>query len=166
LDIPSVEQLGDALQAYNGSYVVVSHDRDFLREVSNKVWYLDGGKIRVFDGGYSEFEELYGAEFWATKSKNIQNSEVISENPKVTGSENNSEKNKKVKDSENKSSSKKDAIERTINQIEERISVLENDLIENANNADFTHLNRINAQLLEAQNELKVAYEEWERFLD
>jgi ATP-binding cassette subfamily F protein 3 len=166
LDIPSVEQLGDALQAYNGSYVVVSHDRDFLREVSNKVWYLDGGKIRVFDGGYSEFEELFGAEFWATKSKNVQNSEGVSEKGKVTDSSDKSEKNKKIKESANQTSSKKESIERTIFELEEHISEAEKALIENANNPDFEVLNQLNARLKEVIKQRDEAYAEWERFLD
>lgn len=166
LDIPSVEQLGDALQAYNGSYVVVSHDRDFLREVSNKVWYLDGGKIRVFDGGYSEFEELFGAEFWATKSKNVQNSEGVSEKGKVTDSVDKSEKNKKINESANQTSSKKESIERTIFELEEHISEAEKALIENANNPDFEVLNQLNARLREVIKQRDDAYAEWERFLD
>jgi ATP-binding cassette subfamily F protein 3 len=166
LDIPSVEQLGDALQAYNGSYVVVSHDRDFLREVSNKVWYLDGGKVRVFDGGYAEFEELYGAEFWATKSKNVQNSEVNSENGKMTNAENNLEKGKKIKDDASQVLSKKNAVERIIFDLEAAIRGVENALIEQANNSDYDALNQLNSKLQGLIQERDRAYQEWERLLD
>ena len=166
LDLDALVWLEDWLKRYEGTLLVISHDRDFLREVSNKVWYLDGGKIRVFDGGYSEFEELFGAEFWATKSKNVQNSEGDSEKGKVTDSADKSEKNKKIKESTNQSSSKKESIERTIFELEERISEAEKGLIENANNPDFEVLNQLNAGLKEFIKQRDEAYAEWERFLD
>ena len=57
LDIQSREVLMEALKDFEGTLVVVSHDRHFLREVSNRTIMVDGGKIRVFEGGYTEFLE-------------------------------------------------------------------------------------------------------------
>lgn len=55
LDIQSREVLMDALQDFEGTLVVVSHDRHFLREVTNRTIMVDGGRIRAFEGGYTEF---------------------------------------------------------------------------------------------------------------
>ncbi|MCB1513074.1 MAG: ABC-F family ATP-binding cassette domain-containing protein, partial [Hyphomicrobiaceae bacterium] len=57
LDIQSREVLMDALKDFEGTLVVVSHDRHFLREVTNRTIMVDGGKIKVFEGGYTEFLE-------------------------------------------------------------------------------------------------------------
>lgn len=55
LDIQSREVLMDALQDFEGTLVVVSHDRHFLREVTNRTIMVEGGEISVFEGGYAEF---------------------------------------------------------------------------------------------------------------
>jgi len=57
LDIASREILMDALKEFEGTIVIVSHDRHFLREVTNRTLMVDGGKIRDFQGGYKEFLE-------------------------------------------------------------------------------------------------------------
>lgn len=55
LDIRSREILTDALKAYQGTIVLVSHDRHFLKEVTNRTVLVDNGKTEWFDGGYAEF---------------------------------------------------------------------------------------------------------------
>lgn len=57
LDMLSVEVLIDALNDYEGTYVVVSHDRFFLSEVATKIWYLDNGRLMEYPGSYEEFDE-------------------------------------------------------------------------------------------------------------
>lgn len=57
LDVESIEQLEDAIERFSGSVVLVSHDRELLRKLVTRVWELRDGKIRVFDGEFSEFEE-------------------------------------------------------------------------------------------------------------
>ncbi len=60
LDIQSRGVLVDALNRYNGTFVVVSHDRLFLDRVSNKVWYAEKGKVVTYPGNYSEFRYHQG----------------------------------------------------------------------------------------------------------
>ncbi len=55
LDINSVESLVDALNAYEGTYVVVSHDRFFIQKTATVIWEIEDKKIRVFDGNYAEW---------------------------------------------------------------------------------------------------------------
>jgi ATP-binding cassette subfamily F protein 3 len=55
LDIPSREILTDALQAYAGTICLITHDRTLIREVSNKIIEINGGKIRVFPGSYDDY---------------------------------------------------------------------------------------------------------------
>lgn len=56
LDLESVEWLEQYLKAYRGTVICVSHDRTFLRNISDKVLWLDRGKIRVCPKGYGYFE--------------------------------------------------------------------------------------------------------------
>ncbi|HLE70239.1 MAG TPA: ABC-F family ATP-binding cassette domain-containing protein [Vicinamibacteria bacterium] len=55
LDLDSKAILLEALQAYKGTLVFVSHDRYFLDELSTKVAEIGGGEIRLHWGGYSDF---------------------------------------------------------------------------------------------------------------
>lgn len=57
LDIKSREVLLDALKRYEGTILLVSHDRFFLREITNRVFEVDHGKISVYEGNYSYYLE-------------------------------------------------------------------------------------------------------------
>ena len=56
LDMMSVNILIQALQQYEGSFVVVSHDRFFVSEIANKIWYIEDEEIKVYPGTYDEYE--------------------------------------------------------------------------------------------------------------
>ena len=55
LDIRSKEVLIEALQQYEGTFLLVSHDRHFLDEVAEKVWRVGDGGVRTFFGNYSDY---------------------------------------------------------------------------------------------------------------
>jgi ATP-binding cassette subfamily F protein 3 len=55
LDIPSAEVLEAALEEFNGTVLVISHDRYFLDRIVDRVAALEDGKIVAFDGGYSDY---------------------------------------------------------------------------------------------------------------
>ncbi len=56
LDMETLEVLEDKLTNYNGTLIVVSHDREFLDNVvTSTVVFEDGGKIREYVGGYSDW---------------------------------------------------------------------------------------------------------------
>lgn len=57
LDIHSVDLLVEALNKYEGSLILVSHDRYFISRLANKIWEIDDLKIREFKGTYAEWEE-------------------------------------------------------------------------------------------------------------
>ncbi len=57
LDVENIEVLEDALGEYEGTVLIVSHDRAFLREVATRVWWFDGTKLKDFDGSFVEWEE-------------------------------------------------------------------------------------------------------------
>ncbi len=57
LDMPAVEWLERTLKGWAGALIVVSHDRYFLNAVVNRVWDLEGGRLRAYKGNYSSFLE-------------------------------------------------------------------------------------------------------------
>jgi len=56
LDIQSIQILCDALNKYEGTFIVVSHDRFFLRQIANKIWYIENQQLKEYLGSYPEFE--------------------------------------------------------------------------------------------------------------
>ncbi|WP_118972676.1 ABC-F family ATP-binding cassette domain-containing protein [Taibaiella koreensis] len=55
LDIQSVELLIEALNKYEGTYVLISHDRYFVSRTANKYWEIEDGKVNAFAGTYEEW---------------------------------------------------------------------------------------------------------------
>lgn len=70
LDIQSVNVLVDVLNQYEGSYVVVSHDRYFLTRIANKIWYIENRELKEYPGTYDEFETWQKEQ----QKKNLQTS--------------------------------------------------------------------------------------------
>ena len=63
LDMASVNILIQALDQFEGTLIVVSHDRYFLDNVANKIWFIENQKIKVYPGTYAEYDE------WMSKRK-------------------------------------------------------------------------------------------------
>ena len=57
LDMHSSDLLVEALNRYEGSYILVSHDRFFISKTANKIWEIVDHKIKEFKGGYNEYAE-------------------------------------------------------------------------------------------------------------
>lgn len=57
LDLHVIQWLENYLQSYQGSLIVISHDRKFLEKVSNKVFWLRANKLKVNQQGYKDFDE-------------------------------------------------------------------------------------------------------------
>lgn len=57
LDLPTIEWLEATLSNWKGAYVLVSHDRRFLSNLTRAVLWLDRGIVRRLDKGYDAFEE-------------------------------------------------------------------------------------------------------------
>ena len=58
LDLESVVWLESFLKKYDGSILLISHDRSFINGLANKIAHLDCGKLTVYTGNYDAFEKL------------------------------------------------------------------------------------------------------------
>jgi ATP-binding cassette subfamily F protein 3 len=97
LDIHSVDLLVEALNKYEGSLILVSHDRYFISRIANKIWEIDEHKIREFKGTYAEWEDWKERkEKTAVTSAQAEikavKKEIKSEKPAVQPSINNDQK--------------------------------------------------------------------------
>jgi ATPase subunit of ABC transporter with duplicated ATPase domains len=62
LDIGTKEMLIEALSGYEGTMLFVSHDRHFLKALSNRVLEVSPDGVRKYGGGYSEYVSETGQE--------------------------------------------------------------------------------------------------------
>ncbi len=81
LDIHSCELLAEALNKYEGSYILVSHDRYFISKTANKIWEIEDGRIKEFKGTYDEWVEWNKR--MSAQAKPVQNKPKIENQPPV-----------------------------------------------------------------------------------
>jgi ATP-binding cassette subfamily F protein 3 len=58
LDVESIEALEDAIEQYEGSVLLVSHDRELLRALTTRLWVLHDQHVTDFDGNFAEWETV------------------------------------------------------------------------------------------------------------
>ena len=117
LDIQSIEVLVQALQDYEGSFVLVSHDRYFVSQVANKIWWIEDEKINEYPGTYEEFI------FWKAQrdaEKQKPKSEVVVKEKKST----NPQKN----DQDRKQQQKKRKLEQKLEKLEKELDSVKSEL--------------------------------------
>ena len=56
LDMVSVNILIQALEQYQGTFIVISHDRFFVENVATKIWYIEDFQLKEYPGTYAEYE--------------------------------------------------------------------------------------------------------------
>lgn len=153
LDIQSKEILKDALANYQGSMVIVSHDRAFLRGLSNKIFEVKNKKIREFVGDI---------DYYVSQTTQTENDSLKSENPtpKVVKPV---VEVKKRPDSEIKQlKNKVNKLEKEIEEIEIEIKNLENQLSLPENATNFNLFN----QHSDFTKKLNQLTKEWEQCIE
>ncbi len=72
LDIQSVNILIQALQQYEGTFIIISHNRHFITQAANKIWWIEDQQIKEYPGPYEEYE------WWSSKNPESVSSKVTS----------------------------------------------------------------------------------------
>jgi ATPase subunit of ABC transporter with duplicated ATPase domains len=58
LDLESINALNIALQKFEGTVLIVTHDQDLIEEVGTRIWHFEPGRIEDFKGTYEEYETV------------------------------------------------------------------------------------------------------------
>ena len=161
LDIASKEVLKKAIREFDGTAIIVSHDRDFLNELVSKVYEFSGGGVREHMGGIYDFlskkklENLQQLELSKSPaaSKLKEKEEFISEN-KLSYQEQ-KEQNRLIKRKEKEVQE----AEEKITKMEERLSEMETQLSTPEGAVNFDLLQKY----LETKNKLDAVMNKWER---
>lgn len=159
LDLPARESLEEALRAFDGTLLFVSHDRYFIRALAGKILELENGQATSFTGSYDEF----------TAYKNGLE-KPVQRNPAPVLSEKTEQKTGNYRSKEERAA---DARKRTrVNQIEKEIGALEREesdinasLADPAVTANFSLLTEKCNRLEEIKTLLDELYNEYETLL-
>jgi ATP-binding cassette subfamily F protein 3 len=154
LDMQSVNILIQALQQYEGSYVVVSHDRYFVSHIANKIWYIEDHEVKEYPGSFDEYEEWY-----LNRPKEV--AEQI-ETPKVKKTETKIEKSTSVLLNNEK---QVQLLENKIVELEAKKENLEHEMAKVAQLGDLIELALKEKALIELNKEINQLTEQWEELL-
>lgn len=160
LDFISENILIQALQQYAGSFIVVSHNRYFVSQIANKIWYIDNKQIKEYPGTYEEYE------FWRKKNESGM-APAPKPEPK---SEPKKEQPIRADDTINK---KLKALQKELKQVEDKIEKLElekraieEDMAKPEVYGDFEKLNSIQGKFTQVAVELENATKIWEKLIE
>ncbi len=154
LDLNSKEILKDALASYEGTILLVSHDRDFLDGLSTKIWEIQNAQIRTHYFGLNEFLERINA---SMNEQPVQTKSVQEESEKKDPSKRKEDKGL-IKKLENQ-------LKKTERDIEENDQKLKLKLteLETADFSDTEKYNRITAEYESLKKKSEELMNVWEQ---
>ncbi|MFM6953908.1 MAG: ABC-F family ATP-binding cassette domain-containing protein, partial [Sphingobacteriaceae bacterium] len=155
LDIQSVNILIQALKQYEGTFIVVSHDRYLLDNVANKIWFIEDQQIKEYPGTYAEYEE-----WQAKRPSKAPNSAPtpVKETKKVEIAPAQEDKSKALK----KLNQEIASLEQNLANLKEQLSDIEHTLAKPEIYSDAAKLSEHTARYEEAKTALKQTHETWE----
>lgn len=156
LDIMSREALEDALLSYDGTLIVISHDRYFLNKVINRILELNEDGIKEFLGNYSYYQE---------KKINPNRFEILEElaNGKTKTQLKDEKRKKKELEKEEKSLKLKiKKLEDNISKGEDYLLSLQEQLCLEEIYSNPIESERVNKEINDLEEKISFLYEEWE----
>jgi len=119
LDLMTREALGMAINGFEGSVLLVSHDRSLLRSVCEEFWLVYDGEVKSFDGDLDDYQKHL-----EDVSRQLAST---SSSKKATADKSPSFKQKKQSPNQNVSKEKLKPLKKKLSQLEEKIASLEKD---------------------------------------
>ena len=159
LDIKSKELLKKALEKYNGSLIIVSHDREFLQGLTKKVYEFKNQNIKHYDGDIDSFlKEKELKNFKELEFESLKNIK----NKKNNQARERFEKSKRI----NKLKNKIQKLESQIDVLEKEKKNIENNLLDPKKNKQIISKEDFYIKYQRMQNKIKLLTDEWEENIE
>jgi ATP-binding cassette subfamily F protein 3 len=159
LDVESIEALEDGLEEYEGTVILVSHDRAFLRELSSRVWAFRDGRIEDYGGTFVEWEQAQVERRAAAAATPVEPTSTRTEARRAAAERRESDEARRTARREVV------ALEQQVHAAEARIGELERALADQAlyegGAAGAREAGRLNGELARARQELDQALSRW-----
>ena len=150
LDIDSREWIEEAVEAYDGTLLFVSHDRYFINRFATRIWELADGTITDYPMGFTQYRQVKAQE----EAEKAEAPKPVKEKP-VT------ERPARGNKAQQAARKQLTISERDIAKVEERLAALDADM--EAAACDYEKLNELVQEKETVQAELDALYEKWER---
>jgi len=165
LDIPSREALEDALDAYQGTIITVSHDRFFLDKIATQIFSFEtNGKIEIYEGNYTDFHE------WNVEKREEEKGRKVENSVESTTKTEDQKPNTKAQLSKNQlqriENRIKEIEEKEIPQFEEELSKLTFEMSLPEIAANHEKLQEVTQRFQETETKIQALYEEWEKLTE
>lgn len=157
MDILSKDILKQALKAYDGTLVVVSHDRDFLDGLVDKVYEFRDGQVKEFLGGVSDFLEKRRLDSLNELERKQQDAPLPTAKEESAGA-GQYRQNKFISKEEKKLRNRISYLEKKIDEVQARMKEIENVLANPSPSDDYMELTR---EFLEKKRDLDAMTDEW-----
>lgn len=161
LDIQSVNILIQALTQFEGTFIVVSHDRYLLDNVANKIWYIEDQKIKQYPGTYQEYEE-WQAKRVVTAPAKAKETKPAKQEPKQAAPKKTDDKERQTK----RLNKELESIEQRIAEVEQKIKDAELLMAQESTYADKTKLDEASHRYEAMKKELQVLQNQWENLAE
>lgn len=158
LDIPSQEALQTALEQFNGTILMVSHDRYLVDRLATQIWEVRNGRLRVYNGNYQEFLAIRARETEAAKAEAAtERTEQKEASQQTENGRNTLSKNEQRRLAEALAT-----IENQIEKTELELAQLTEDLQEATTAQSFDKIQQISQAYAATEEKLSALMEEWE----
>tara|TARA_R110001599_G_scaffold66606_1_gene188282 strand:- start:2027 stop:3943 length:1917 start_codon:yes stop_codon:yes gene_type:complete len=158
LDFLSVNILIQALQQYEGTFLIVSHDRHFISQIANKIWYIEDQQIKEYPGSYDEYVYWQQKKDAEQKPKTVE-VKVQKEKPvqqQKPPKDPNQQELKKLQ-------SQLENVENDIEKLESKKGVLEAEMAKPEVFGDFNKLQEKQSEYDQLTKKLEAAQNSWEK---
>ncbi|MEG2174923.1 MAG: ATP-binding cassette domain-containing protein, partial [Oscillospiraceae bacterium] len=159
LDIPAKEALEAALAAYEGTILVVSHDRWLLSRLPTRILHLENGTAQCYQGAFDAFLAARGAEQTPPAISAPSQGEALSAS---CGDYHRSRAQRAAEAARRKRFAE---LETEIEQTESALSAVETALADPANAGDYQTLTELTESIGALQVSLEALYAEWDSFM-
>lgn len=156
LDIISREALEDALLSYDGTLLVISHDRYFLNKVINRILELNKVGVKEFLGNYNYYQEK------KTNPNRFESLEELANGKTKTQLKDERKKKKELEKEEKNLKLKIKNVEDKISNNEDKLTYLHEQLCLEEVYSSPSESERINKEIKALEEEISLLYEEWE----
>lgn len=163
LDIQSKEVLKQALKNYEGTFIVVSHDREFLDDLTNRIWDIEDKTLKIHHFGVKEFLErkMNLANAKDSLKKPAKKEEPAAKVETPTNSELDREQQKELKKQKNALSNKINFAEKEIERLEAKIAEMDV-VMADLDYTDEAKAQKILADYAQLKSQLDEQMQAWE----
>ena len=155
LDIPSQEILEAVLSDFEGTILLVSHDRYLIDALATQIWALEAGRLETFKGSYREFVEhraITNNQLPITKSQKADGKTKIA-----------TARAAKPSSEERRRAQRAEELELIIESLEKRLAEISAEL--EAAGADVEKVRTLGEEYVQVESDLATRLAEWERVL-